>query len=110
MNFEHDYLVFDEFGLKEVRCMSCGNTVKARQEIKSTQFPGNIIREVSKYPEYKEIPILLSDGNLAFLMVCDNCKFIEINEDTAKKITEQIKRALSAELTWEGKAQDLIDE
>lgn len=108
--FDKDYMVFDEFGLKEIRCMSCGNTIKSRQEIMSAQFPGKVIREISKHPEYKEIAVVLSDGNLAFIMVCDNCKFIEIGEEEAKKITQQISNALRSQLSWEGKTDDLIDE
>jgi len=109
-NFEHDYLVFDEFGLKEVLCMSCSKTIKTRTEIKSNFIDERIIRELSKHSDYREIPIILESGKLAFIMVCDGCKFVSIGEDEAKNITNQLSQALKMQLEYEGKLPDLIEE
>ena len=110
LRFDKDYLVYDEFGLVEVHCMACDKTIKSRQEIKSQLDPNRIIREVAKHADYKEIPIVFSDGNIAFLMVCDECKFIEIDEMKAERITTQLNRALRLQLEWEGKEPEIVDE
>lgn len=110
LRFGGDYLVYDEFGLKEVRCMACGKPIKTRQEIPASSDPSKIIREVAKHADYKEIPVFLSDGNLAFLMVCDECRFIDIDEPKAARATEQLRRALRQQLSWEGKTEEVIEE
>ena len=92
MSFDHNYLVFDKFGLKEVKCMT---------------DPTVIIRELGKHSEYREIPVILSDGNIAFIMVCDACKFHAVEPE---KVTKQIQGALKLQLLWEGKTEDVVDE
>lgn len=109
-NFTCDYLVFDEFGEKEILCMSCSKTIKSRQEIKSDKHQGQIVREMSKHAEYREIPVILSDGNIAFIMVCDDCKFSPISEEDAANITKQISEALKTQLIHNGKPVDVVDE
>lgn len=108
--FEHDYLIFDEFGEKEILCMSCGKSIKSRSEIVSQVDPSRVIREMSKHADYREIPVYLSDGNIAFIMVCDECKFTEIDEQNARNITNQIQQALASQLRWQGKTDDIIEE
>ena len=105
--YEHNYLVYDKFGLKEVKCMRCGHVIKSRSEIVSKTNPQIIIREIGKHPEYREIPVILSDGNIAFIMVCDDCKFKEIDPE---RVTQQVQDALSLQLLWEGKSQDIVNE
>lgn len=109
LNFIHDYLIFDEFGIKEILCQACANPIKTRAEIKSRDQK-TFIRELSKHLDYREIPVILEEGKLAFIMVCDGCKFIQINDDDAKKISDQLKRALKLQLSFEGKLPDLVDE
>ena len=105
--FDHNYLVYDKFGLKEVKCMSCGHVIKSRSELVSKTDPTVIIRELGKHSEYREIPVILSDNNIAFIMVCDACKFHEVEPE---KVTKQIQDALKLQLVWEGKSLEVIDE
>lgn len=107
--FDHDYLVFDEFGLKQVLCMNCSKPIKSRAEIKSNHFPNSIVREVAKHADYREIPVILEGGKLAFIMVCDDCKFFEIGEKEAKDLSLQMKNALKMLLGQEGKTPDMIE-
>lgn len=109
MNFEHNYLVFDEFGEKEILCMSCGKTIKSRAEVMSKMEPGMVIREMSKHADYREVPVSLSDGNISFIMVCDDCKFVDIRKEEAEKITNQIKNAFKTQMIWTGKTEDVIE-
>jgi len=108
--FKHNYLVFDEFGLKQILCMGCEKAIKSRAEIKSSHYPNSIIRELSKHADYREIPVLLEDGKLAFIMVCDECKFSKIETEEAKDISNQLKEALKSQLLQEGKTEDLVEE
>lgn len=100
MKFEHDYLIYDVLGMLRVLCMACGVPIKTRSEVD--------LKFMAKHADYREIPVSLSDGNIAFIMVCDDCKFVEIGEE-AKKITLQIRKALRTQLIWEGKHPDLVD-
>ena len=109
-SFMHNYLSFDEFGICMVRCMACGKTIKSRVEIKSNFMDQIIIRELSKHSDYREIPVILKDGKLAFIMVCDDCKFVPISEEDANCITTQLIQALKMQLEYEGKLPDLIEE
>lgn len=108
--FTHNYLEFDEFGIKFVKCMACSKNIKSRSEIKSTQHPGFVIRELAKHPEYREIPVILDDGKLIFIMVCDECKFVPIEEEDAKLISNQLKEAIKSQLLHEGKMAGLVNE
>lgn len=107
--FTLDYLVYDEFGLKSVLCMACGKAIKSRAEIRSELDPKLIVRELSKHADYREIPVVLSDGKLAFIMVCDDCKFVPIGDEEAVQLSVQIKNGLRKQLEQEGKLPDLIE-
>lgn len=108
--FTHDYLIFDELGIEQVKCMSCAKPIKTRKEVKSRIFQDRVIRELVKHADYREIPVILEDGKLAFIMVCDDCKFVSIGEKESKDISEQLKRALKLQLEFEGKLPDVIEE
>jgi len=101
-----DYLVYDEFGLKEVLCICCGKKIKSRMEIRSSSDKNVIIREVAKHADYREIPMLLESGQIAFIMICDDCKFKEMD---AKDISDKLNGALRVQLQQEGKLPDMID-
>lgn len=110
VKFTHNYLVYDEFGLKNVLCMACAKQIKTRAEIRSEIDRNAIIRELSKHADYREIPVILDDKKLAFIMVCDDCKFVNITEMEAKDISEQIRNGLRVQLEYEGKLPDLVEE
>ena len=106
MKFEHNYLIYDEFGEKEILCMSCAKPIKTRVEARSKLDDTKIIREVMKHADYREIPVILSDGNIAFIMVCDDCKFCEVD---AEKVTTQLRKAAQVQLEWGGKTADVVE-
>lgn len=108
--FIRPYILYDEFGEKAILCMSCGKTIKSRTEVLSKMEPNRVIRELAKHADYREIPVLLSDKNILFLMVCDDCKFVDIGEKEAPLVTNQIKEAIRSQLTWSGKTEDVIEE
>lgn len=105
--FTVNYLIFDEFGIERVLCMACAKVIKTRKEIVSKS--GAPIRELSKHNDYKEIPVILNKGQLAFIMVCDDCKFSEISKEDARNISHQLQEALKLQLEHEGKLPDVIE-
>jgi hypothetical protein len=109
MNFEHDYLVFDELGIKQVGCMACGNAIKTRKQIPSDLSNGKVVWDLAKHADYREIPVVLSDMKISFLMICDSCRFVDIGKKEADLITGQLQRAKYQELEFEGKDKLIID-
>jgi len=108
-SFTHDYLIFDEFGLERILCMQCAKPIKTRSEVVSKLNPKVVIRELAKHADYREIPVILDDEKIAFIMVCDECKFFSIDEEKAKNISDQIVNGLRLQLEFEGKLPDLIE-
>lgn len=108
--FSHDYLIFDEFGLKQVLCLACAKPIKTRSELKSELYPKLVVRELAKHADYREIPVILEQGKFAFIMVCDECKFVNIGEKEAELISNQLQTALRMQLKQEGKLPDLIEQ
>lgn len=108
--FSHEYLIFDEFGLKQVLCLACSKPIKTRSELKSDLYPKLVVRELARHADYREIPILLKNGRIAFIMVCDECKFVNIGEKEAEDISLQLNAGLKLQLEYEGKLPDLIEQ
>lgn len=108
-NFDHDYLVMDEFGRKNLRCMACGKNVAARVEQLSEKFRGKTSFDFMKYADYREIPFWLKDGSVSFLIFCDECKNAEVGEEEMAKMTEQIRRAAIMVLKYSGKTDEFIE-
>jgi hypothetical protein len=107
--FEHDYIAFDEFGLKEIRCMASGKVVASRIERESERFRGKTSFQLARYADYREVPYFLKDGSVCFLIFADEHKGTEIGEKEAALITEQIHRAKILELKNSGKTDDFIE-
>jgi hypothetical protein len=101
-----NYLVYDEFGLKEVLCINCWKAIKSRSEIRSLTDSKVIIREISKHADYREIPVILDSGKVAFIMVCDDCKFKDIEPEM---ISERLNDALRNQLEFEGKLPEMVE-
>lgn len=108
-NFDHDYLVMDEFGKNELLCMNCGKKIAGRVERESEKFRGKTSFEFMKHSDYREIPFWLKDGTIAFLMFCDECKNVEAGEEEAGKLSEQLRRARIIDLKSSGKTDEFID-
>lgn len=107
--FQHDYISIDEFGLKEIRCMASGKTVAHRIERPSEKYPGRTSFQLMRHAEYREIPYLLKDGSISFLIFCDEEKDVVVGEEDAKLISDQIRRAKIMELKHSGKTDDFIE-
>ena len=103
-----DYIEFDKYGLKEVRCMLCGTVVADRQynEIPDPRDDNKTINVMSvernsswKQPQKVEIEI---DDLRSYVepIVCANCEDKDLNSET---ILEQIKKGWDIERKAIGK-------
>lgn len=108
-NFKHDYIAYDEFGLKEIRCMATGKVIASRIERESKKFSGKTSFDIMRYADYREIPFLAKDGSISFLIFCDEHKDTVVGEAEAALITEQIRRAKVMELKNSGKTPEFIE-
>jgi hypothetical protein len=107
--FKHDYVEFDEFGLKEIRCMASGKVIAKRDEKPSKRFPGRTSFKLMKYADYREIPYFMKDGSIAFLMFSDAEKDSVLDDVEIDLVNEQIRRAKIIEMKSNGRTQEFID-
>lgn len=107
--FKKDYVEFDQYGLKEVRCMACGLPIKTRMEEVSRLDPSKIIYVVGKHPNYREVPVLLAnEKSCVFLMFCDGCQDISV-EENALAFSVQIERGFKLRYESEGKTKEFME-
>lgn len=94
-HFDHDYAVFDEFGLLKLLCMRCGTVIAERRyaPVKSQIDPSKTIMAAIgpvKNSSFREVDVELSDGSYTRLKVCKGCENESINNE---KAMAQIRRA-----------------
>lgn len=107
--FTKDYLTYDNYGLAEIRCMACNIPIKTRMEEPSKINPSRFVYVLGKHANYREIPVLLSDNSISFVMVCSDMENLPITEKEAPLISHQICNAKRMELEYEGRPNDLIE-
>lgn len=107
--FKHDYVVYDDQGIAEIRCMASGKVVAGRVETPSEKYPGKTKVMFMRYADYREIPYLCEDGSITFLILCDEHKNVEVGKEEAKLINQQIFRAKKHEMEYGGKTNEFIE-
>jgi hypothetical protein len=107
--FKHDYVEFDEFGLKEIRCMASGKVIAKRDEKPSKRFPGRTSFQLQKYADYREVPYFMKDGSIAFLIFSDAEKDSVLDDAEIESVNDQIRRAKIIEMKSNGRTQEFID-
>jgi len=108
-NFDHNYTVCDDFGVKELKCMCCGAQIGGRTytEVPSRTNPA-VMEKVMTYGYHSNIrfkEIELSDNSVAQIMICQDCVNESIDKD---KVMNQIKVAWEDECTKSGLSADKI--
>ena len=107
--FTNPYITYDKYGLFEVRCMASNKPIKTRMEEPSKIDPKRFVYVMGTHPNYREFPVLLSDDSIAFIMVSDEYKDMDITPEYADRISSQIYQAKRSELESQGKTKDFID-
>lgn len=108
-NFKHDYIVYDDCGLKEIRCMASGKVIGKRVERDSKKFPGKTLMQFQRYIDYREVPYILKDGSISFLIFCDQYKDHEMSDEEVERVNAQLYRAKVAELKYSGRTDEFIN-
>ena len=104
------YIEYDEFGLKEIRCMVCEEIVARRTYVEvphktdgSKTEKVMTVQRLSNWRQPRKIKIE-TDGLKSFIepIVCIGCEKIEWDED---KIMEQYNNGFEAEVKATGRSQ-----
>ena len=107
-HYDHDYAVFDEYGLARLLCMRCGTPIAERQyaPVKSLLDPTQTIMAAVgpvKNSSFRVVPVELSDGSYTNLKLCKGCVNEPIDHD---KAVAQILRAHEKESAHVGLDKD----
>jgi len=106
--FTNDYVTYDQYGLVEARCMATNVPIKTRMEEPSRLDSKRFVYVVGKHANYREIPVLLADNSVSFLMVSSEMEHVVVGEPEAAKITDQIIRAKQLELENAGRSREIV--
>jgi hypothetical protein len=98
-----DYIDFDGFGAKYVKCMcGCGTVVASRSyiEVKNREEIGKKTKVLSikKLSNFKQTKIYLSDGSYAEPIICKQC--YDNNNYNYKELDRQMKLGWEKEICW----------
>lgn len=112
--YSEDYVQYDEFGVKSVHCMVCGEVVKRRIEkmIEHPNVPGQKVlrHRLVRLPNWRQRKVALTrNGKPAGYMnpiVCENCVSVPMDFD---KLARQVKGAMNKELAQHGREPEEID-
>lgn len=109
-NFDHDYVVFDDIGVRTMLCMCCGKNEIAGttyDEVLSRTVPGTYekVRAYKYHSNIRYREVVLSDGSFADIMVCRDCLSTPMD---LEKITRQIKDAAMQEMIVTGKSEQTV--
>ena len=115
MEKKHEYLKYDEFGLREVDCMSCGTPVAMRSytEVPNKADPTQkvnvlALKRLSNWRQTKlNIEIDGKPGAYIEPILCVECLDKEFNVD---RVIEQVKWGWQKGLEIEGRSQEVIKE
>lgn len=84
-----DYIEFDEFGLKELRCMNCKHQIAGRTyiELPSRTDPSKKVNvlAMTRFSNHAQVRVDLSDGTYADIPVCSMCTSSVLDLDGISK-------------------------
>jgi hypothetical protein len=74
--YDNNYLVYDEYGLKQVNCMRCNVVVKERvlrlSRVKDDE--PIYIESVKSLSNFTAVPVELDNGSWTNILMCKDCK------------------------------------
>ncbi|MEE8208245.1 MAG: hypothetical protein V3T88_04725 [Nitrosomonadaceae bacterium] len=110
--YDQDYLVYDEYGLKQVNCMRCNTPIKERTIRLSRVSEGrNIyIESVRSLSNFAAVPVVLSDGSWTNILMDRDCaKAYRLTEEEKEGMAEQLKNGWIGEARGLKRSQEEID-
>jgi hypothetical protein len=114
LSYSDDYVQYDEFGIKSIHCMLCGEVVKRRTEklVDHPNVPGQKVIQLRlvKLPNWRQRKVTTTrngrPGGYMEPIVCENCVGVEMDFD---RLAKQVKGALRKELVQHGRELPDID-
>jgi hypothetical protein len=105
------YVDYDDYGLKEVRCMNCNTVIASRSylEVPSRTEEGKMVnvQTMKMHGNFRQIPVNLSDKTWANLKVCQGCENKDLDME---KMGNKIKDAWLKEMKHCHTPQKQVDE
>ncbi len=114
--YDKDYLEYDEYGLKEVRCMRCGVPIKKREIFaKTVNYRGTIqtigVYAIKSLSNYTPIPYTLSDGSYTNILMDKDCAEKHVNStEEMVGMESQFKKGHELEAIGTGRSQKEIND
>jgi len=98
------YVTFDEYGVKEIRCMVCNAVVAKRDYVEMDDKHKKKVKVMAmkRLPSWRQVRLNLDKGGYMEPIVCDKCEKATLDHD---KIVEQVKEASAAEMENAGKTK-----
>ena len=106
-----DYIEYDGYGLKEVRCMRCDSPVKKRGIVEHILPDGGKVNvyAVKTMSNFSPVPFTLSDGSFTNILMCRDCnKKYTDNGEERKGMEKQVRRGLELEAIGKGRSREEI--
>ncbi len=110
--YDKDYLEYDEYGLKEVRCMKCDEPIKKRTIKLHKLEDGRAINvyTVKTLSSFSPIPYELSDGSFTNILMCKDCARDHVDTlEERQGMAKQLKSGWILEAEGTNRSQKEID-
>jgi hypothetical protein len=84
--YDKDYLEYDEYGLKEVRCMRCNKPIKQRDVIERKLPDGRIyhVYAMKTLSNFRAVPYSLSNGTFTNILLDVDCAKVHVPSDAER--------------------------
>ena len=109
--YDKDYLEYDEYGLKEVRCMRCNTPVKRRYIDPVTMPDGRTIGvyKIKTLSNFVPAPFTLSDGSYTNILLDKDCaKKIDNSPEEVEGMGKQFRKGFELEAAGARRSKDEI--
>lgn len=101
-----NYIKYDAFGVKLIRCMNCGLPIVIRRYVKiknpNIKLKDKRVMVMTKLSSFRQKTINLEDGAYMEAMVCDECVNLDIDMD---EMEQTVRNGWELTLTQEGKSK-----
>ena len=106
MSYDYEHVTFDQFDVPaELHCIRCHVVIGRRTIVKNATGGQGEVLAVAKGATYKEVQVELSDGSVAYLPICKDCKKQPLDYVRALDV---VKRTWKAEAEHQGRPQEAI--
>ncbi len=113
--YDKEYIEYDEYGLKEVRCMRCGVPIKRREVVEREIRKGKWTRIVNVFAiktlsNFVPVPYTLSDGSYTNILMDKDCAKKHINSpEEMVGMENQFKKGHELEAIGTGRSQKEVN-